>query len=176
MAHNGSSSGSRSILQEGSKETEIDSQLFDFAQVEALTDMSRSTSPTSRFTASPPFQFGEGSTSQPSERCFLVLVAPCFTVSHFDARITFPADGMTDLVWHPSTIQDIDEVSGPPRNLEAAADETFGRFLALRLGGMLVLSSAAAAAAATQGERGPFLAAWHVPAAGKRLFGLAGTI
>ncbi|KAK1536351.1 uncharacterized protein CCOS01_01671, partial [Colletotrichum costaricense] len=48
--------------------------------------------------------------SLPFERCFLVLLAPCLAVSHFDAGITFPTGGMTDLVWLPSMIQEIDEV------------------------------------------------------------------
>ncbi|KAK1467342.1 hypothetical protein CMEL01_11335 [Colletotrichum melonis] len=63
------------------------------------------------------------SSSQPFERCFLVLPAPCLAVSHFDAGITFPTGGMTDLVWHPSMIQEIDEVCvSSQRNVKTNED------------------------------------------------------
>ncbi|UQC77120.1 uncharacterized protein CLUP02_02587 [Colletotrichum lupini] len=63
------------------------------------------------------------SSSQPFERCFLVLLAPCLAVSHFDAGITFPTGGMTDLVWHPSMIQEIDEVCvSSQRNVKTNKD------------------------------------------------------
>ncbi|KAK1524711.1 hypothetical protein CPAR01_13659 [Colletotrichum paranaense] len=63
------------------------------------------------------------SSSQPFKRCFLVLLAPCLAVSHFDAGITFPTGGMTDLVWHPSMIQEIDEVCvSSQRNVKTNED------------------------------------------------------